>query len=77
MSGARKQFCTLVEAQSGGVMKLVDIADLKSAGSQEPYGFESRPRYQGQAGASDDLRHRRNLVRIGSVVFAPSARKFE
>ncbi len=43
---AAMQFCTLVEAHCGGVMKLVDIADLKSAGSREPYGFESRPRYQ-------------------------------
>ncbi len=27
-------------------MKLVYIADLKSAGPQGPYGFESHPRYQ-------------------------------
>ena len=26
-------------------MKLVDIADLKSAGPKGPYGFESHPRY--------------------------------
>ena len=43
---AAMQFCTLVEAHCGGVMKLVDIADLNPLVRENRYGFESRPRYQ-------------------------------
>ena len=42
---SRSKLCDKLSSQPG-VTKLVDVADLKSAGNKKPYRFDSGPRDQ-------------------------------
>src|SRR5207247_8772868 len=67
---ARRLHCRGASAEGAGVAELGDAADLKYAGPDGPWGFDSLPRHQD----GGDLRHgRRRTGRPGARGMTPRA----